>query len=93
MAGEPSTDIEPQAIRLAVTDNGIGFDTKYLDRIFKVFQRLHSRNDYAGNGVELAVCAKIVECHGGHISADSQPNHGATFFVTLPRLHSQIGDS
>lgn len=93
LAEEPITDIEPQAIRLAVTDNGIGFDTKYLDRIFKVFQRLHSRNDYAGTGIGLAICAKIVERHGGHISADSQPNHGATFFVTLPRLHSQIGDS
>jgi PAS domain S-box-containing protein len=72
------------AIVLTVADNGIGFDEKYLDRIFAVFQRLHNRNSYKGTGIGLAICRKIVERHGGTITATSQPDHGATFVVTLP---------
>lgn len=70
--------------RLTVTDNGIGFDEKYLDRIFTVFQRLHSATEYEGTGVGLTVCRKIVERHGGDITAKSKPGEGATFIVTLP---------
>jgi PAS domain S-box-containing protein len=69
---------------ITVTDNGIGFDEKYLDRIFQVFQRLHSRGEYEGTGVGLAICRKIVERHGGTISARSTPGHGTTFIVLLP---------
>lgn len=69
---------------LTVRDNGIGFDEKYLDRIFAVFQRLHGRTEYEGTGVGLAVCRRIVERHGGHITARSKPGQGATFVVTLP---------
>jgi light-regulated signal transduction histidine kinase (bacteriophytochrome) len=69
---------------LVVEDNGIGFDEKYLDRIFAIFQRLHSRTSYEGSGVGLAVCRKIVERHGGTITARSQPGQGAAFVVTLP---------
>jgi signal transduction histidine kinase/PAS domain-containing protein len=70
--------------RLFVADNGIGFDEKYLDRIFTVFQRLHGRSHYEGTGVGLALCRKIVERHQGTITAKSQVDQGATFIITLP---------
>jgi signal transduction histidine kinase len=70
--------------QITVADNGIGFDEKYLDRIFNVFQRLHSRSAYEGSGVGLAVCRKIVERHSGSITARSSPGQGTTFLVTLP---------
>jgi signal transduction histidine kinase len=70
--------------RIDVVDNGIGFDGKYVDRIFQVFQRLHSKNEYAGTGIGLAICQKVVANHGGSITAQSQPGQGATFSVYLP---------
>lgn len=70
--------------RITVRDNGIGFDEKYLDRIFTPFQRLHGRNEYEGTGIGLAVCRKIVERHGGSLTAKSTPGEGATFIATLP---------
>jgi light-regulated signal transduction histidine kinase (bacteriophytochrome) len=70
--------------QIFVEDNGIGFDEKYLDRIFQVFQRLHGRVEYEGSGVGLATCRKIVERHRGMITARSAPGQGATFIVTLP---------
>jgi PAS domain S-box-containing protein len=70
--------------RIAVEDNGIGFDEKYLDRIFTVFQRLHGRAEYEGSGIGLAVCRKIVERHGGQITAVGKPGKGATFYIDLP---------
>jgi signal transduction histidine kinase len=69
---------------LSVADNGVGFDEKYLDRIFKLFQRLHERGVYDGAGMGLAICRKIVERHNGTITATSTPGRGATFLVTLP---------
>ncbi|MDX2213449.1 MAG: PAS domain S-box protein [Oculatellaceae cyanobacterium bins.114] len=69
---------------ITVSDNGIGFDEKYLDRIFTVFQRLHNHSEYEGTGVGLAICRKIVERHGGQIQAHSAPGQGAAFVVTLP---------
>lgn len=72
------------AISLVIADNGIGFDEKYLDRIFTIFQRLHGRFEYEGTGIGLAVCRKIVDRHGGLITARSQPGQGARFIVTLP---------
>lgn len=70
--------------QLFVEDNGIGFDEKYLDRIFTIFERLHGRKEYEGTGVGLAICRRIVERHGGHITAHSKPGEGATFIVTIP---------
>ncbi|HUR53080.1 MAG TPA: PAS domain S-box protein, partial [Gemmataceae bacterium] len=70
--------------RLTVEDNGIGFEEKYRDRIFQVFQRLHGRDEYEGTGVGLAICQKIVERHGGTIAAQGRPGEGATFVITLP---------
>jgi light-regulated signal transduction histidine kinase (bacteriophytochrome) len=70
--------------QIVVEDNGIGFEEKYLDRIFNVFQRLHSRNEYSGTGVGLAICRKIAERHGGDITATSQLGKGSKFIVTLP---------
>ncbi|GAB3770044.1 hypothetical protein GCM10028818_07180 [Spirosoma horti] len=69
---------------ITVADNGIGFDEKYLDRIFQVFQRLHRKKDYSGTGIGLAICEKVVSNHGGAITATSQLGHGATFHVYLP---------
>ncbi|RYF71396.1 MAG: PAS domain S-box protein [Cytophagaceae bacterium] len=70
--------------RIDVTDNGIGFEQKYTDRIFHVFQRLHGRAKYGGTGIGLAICEKVATNHGGAIVATSQPGLGATFSVYLP---------
>ena len=77
--------------RIFVEDNGIGFDEKYLDRIFTPFQRLHGRGVYEGTGIGLAICRKIVERHGGTITAKSAAGKGSTFLVTLPAKQPKGG--
>ncbi len=78
------TSLVPFYHQISVKDQGIGFDEKYMDRIFQVFQQLNNRSDYPGTGVGLAICQRVVENHGGGITADSRPGHGATFCVYLP---------
>jgi signal transduction histidine kinase len=74
--------------RLTIVDNGIGFDEKYSERIFRVFERLHGQGKYEGTGIGLAICRKIVNRHNGEITVTSKPGKGSTFTVTLPITHS-----
>ena len=69
---------------IAIRDNGIGFDSKYSERIFGLFKRLH-KHEYPGTGLGLAICRRIVERHGGQIWAESTPGQGSIFYFSLPR--------
>lgn len=71
-------------LQIAVQDNGIGFDEKYVDKVFGIFQRLHSRHSYEGTGIGLALCKRIMENHNGFITAKSTPDVGSTFLVYFP---------
>lgn len=85
--GESRRSNAEEQCRIVVEDNGIGFDEKYRERIFGVFQRLHPRDVFEGTGIGLALCRKIVERHGGTISAHSTPGQGSVFEILLPVIH------
>ena len=76
-------------IRLSIQDNGIGFDSKYAEKIFDIFQRLHSREEINGSGIGLSICKKILDRHHGTITASSQPGQGTNVTLTLPRSQTQ----
>jgi signal transduction histidine kinase len=85
VANVPSPDITmSQFHMISVNDNGIGFEPEYAEKIFDLFSRLHNRKDYGGTGIGLALCKKIIENHGGMISAESEKDKGSTFKIYLP---------
>ena len=84
----PSSFVPPRSLKaffkINISDNGIGFDQSYADRIFQLFQRLHGRSEYSGTGIGLAICEKVAANHGGTIIVESQVDEGSTFSVFLP---------
>ncbi len=76
--------VSDQFLEITVSDNGIGFDEQYLDKIFTIFQRLHGRSEYNGTGIGLALCKRVVDNHHGYITAKSEKGKGSTFFIYLP---------
>lgn len=90
-SADPDSRIQNDCV-IRFADNGIGFDNKYKDLIFKIFQRLHARSNIDGTGVGLATCRKIVERHNGSIDCDGRPNEGATFIIRIPVRDAPAGE-
>jgi len=91
VSGEEACDGD--MYRIVVEDNGIGFDQKYRDRIFGVFQRLHGRQEYEGSGIGLSICKRIVERHNGTITAESVPGEGTRFIIMMPAHQAKGGNN
>ena len=83
-------DIGEGQVRIEVQDNGIGIDEKFRDDVFKMFKRLHSRQEYEGTGIGLAICKRIIDRHNGQIGVDSTPSQGATFWFTLSYANETV---
>ncbi|GAA4466760.1 hypothetical protein GCM10023189_49370 [Nibrella saemangeumensis] len=83
--GKPATGQQELFWEISLTDNGIGFDEKYANRIFQLFQRLHGKNLYGGTGIGLPICKKVMDHHKGYITATSRPGEGSVFRIYLPK--------
>jgi len=88
ISGEEVVSEEKPYYRITIADNGIGFLPAFTSKIFEVFQRLHSRNQYEGTGIGLAICKKVMENHGGFITAESEAGSGAKFYLYFPGIGS-----
>lgn len=79
-------------IQISIKDNGLGFESKYSEKVFMIFQRLHNQNQFSGTGIGLAICKKIMDLHGGKISVQSEPGKGSTFFLTFFKNKNEQSD-
>jgi signal transduction histidine kinase len=84
IARHPILDPGKKYHHIRLSDNGIGFDEEHVERIFRIFQRLHDKNTFEGTGIGLSICKKIVQSHDGHIAAAQGDNGGAVFNILLP---------
>ncbi|MBS1600608.1 MAG: hypothetical protein JST75_20455 [Bacteroidetes bacterium] len=87
LEGKLKNGTQEKYIEIIIKDNGIGFDQKYSNQIFVIFQRLHGRESFEGTGIGLSLCKRIVENHNGFITAESEPGKGAQFFIYLPQKY------